>query len=50
VEGYLIKIKSVSGITCYVEDAGRTAGFYEKLGFTFCKQELGQATAYLNWF
>ena len=45
-----MKMKSVSGITCFVENVNRTAEFYEKLGFTFRKREADHATAYLNWF
>ena len=45
-----MKMKSVSGITCYVKNVDRSVRFYETLGFTFRKREPNQATAYLNWF
>ena len=45
-----MKMKSVSGITCYVKNIGKTARFYEALGFIFRKKEPTRATAYLNWF
>jgi catechol 2,3-dioxygenase-like lactoylglutathione lyase family enzyme len=45
-----MKIKSVSGITCYVKNINRTVRFYETLGFTFRKRDHAHATAYSNWF
>ena len=45
-----MKIKSVSGLTCYVKNVNKTAKFYEALGFTFRKKEPHHATAYSNWF
>lgn len=45
-----MKLKSVSGITCYVSDVDKTIKFYETLGFQFKKKEAAHATAYLNWF
>jgi catechol 2,3-dioxygenase-like lactoylglutathione lyase family enzyme len=45
-----MKMKSVSGITCYVKNVDRAVRFYETLGFTFRKREPRRATAYLNWF
>ena len=45
-----MKIKSVSGITCYVRDLARTAKFYEALGFEIRKREADHITAYSNWF
>jgi catechol 2,3-dioxygenase-like lactoylglutathione lyase family enzyme len=45
-----MKIKSVSGITCYVKNLGKTARFYESLGFEVRKRESTHITAYMNWF
>ena len=45
-----MKIKGVSGITCYVEDLDRTAKFYETLGFETRKRDANHATVYSNWF
>lgn len=45
-----MKIKSVSGLTCYVKDLNKTVEFYENLGFVFKKKEESHATGYSNWF
>jgi catechol 2,3-dioxygenase-like lactoylglutathione lyase family enzyme len=46
-----MKMKSVAGIICLVEDLNRSKQFYESLGFEFKKSVPGiSATAYLNWF
>lgn len=45
-----MKMKSVSGIVCYVNDLQKTAKFYETLGFDIKKKETNHITAYLNWF
>jgi catechol 2,3-dioxygenase-like lactoylglutathione lyase family enzyme len=45
-----MKIKSVSGVSCYVKDLDKTAQFYETLGFEIKKRELNHITAYSNWF
>ena len=45
-----LKVNSISGITCYVEDLARTAEFYEGIGFRRGKEEPGRATFYVNWF
>jgi catechol 2,3-dioxygenase-like lactoylglutathione lyase family enzyme len=45
-----MKPNSISGITCYVENLSRTAGFYEALGFRRGKEEPDRATFYVNWF
>jgi catechol 2,3-dioxygenase-like lactoylglutathione lyase family enzyme len=45
-----MKIKSVSGITCYVKNLDETAKFYEALGFEIKKREPDHMTAYSNWF
>jgi hypothetical protein len=34
-----MKLNSISGITCYVEDLSRTAEFYEAIGFRRGKEE-----------
>ena len=45
-----MKIKSVSGITCYVKSLSKTIPFYENLGFEFRRKEADRATGYVNWF
>ena len=45
-----MKVNSISGITCHVEDLSRTAEFYETIGFRRCKEEPDRATFYVNWF
>ncbi len=45
-----MKIKSVSGITCYVTDIEKTAAFYEALGFLITKKEANRLSVRLNWF
>ncbi|HLO13345.1 MAG TPA: VOC family protein [Anaerolineales bacterium] len=45
-----MKIKSVSGITCFVKNLAKTAKFYESLGFEIRKREANHITAYSNWF
>lgn len=45
-----MKLKSVSGITCYVGDLSKTAEFYQSLGFAIKKREANHLTVYLNWF
>src|SRR5690242_11977498 len=45
-----MKIKSVSGITCYVKNLNKTAKFYETLGFEVRKREPNHITVYSNWF
>jgi catechol 2,3-dioxygenase-like lactoylglutathione lyase family enzyme len=45
-----MKVNSISGITCYVEDLARTAEFYETIGFRRGKQEADRVTFYVNWF
>ncbi len=45
-----MKIKSVSGITCYVKNLNKTANFYETLGFEIRKRESSHITVYSNWF
>jgi catechol 2,3-dioxygenase-like lactoylglutathione lyase family enzyme len=45
-----MKIKSVSGITCFVKDLGKTARFYEALGFETRTREPDHVTVYSNWF
>jgi catechol 2,3-dioxygenase-like lactoylglutathione lyase family enzyme len=45
-----MKLKSVSGITCFVKNVARSAKYYETLGFTFRKKDPDHATAYVNWF
>ncbi len=45
-----MKIRSVSGITCYVKNLSKTAKFYEALGFETRKKESSHLTVYSNWF
>ncbi|SEL36822.1 VOC family protein [Streptacidiphilus jiangxiensis] len=46
----LMKLSSVSGLTCPVADLDRTVAFYESLGFRVGKRDDAQATCYVNWF
>ncbi len=45
-----MKIKSVSGVTCFVKDLKRTSVFYKMLGFDIRKQDEEHLTVYSNWF
>ena len=45
-----MKVNSISGITCHVEDLGRAAEFYETIGFRRGKEESDRVTFYVNWF
>jgi catechol 2,3-dioxygenase-like lactoylglutathione lyase family enzyme len=45
-----MKVNSVSGVTCYVEDLQRTGEFYEAIGFRRGKDEEDRLTFYVNWF
>jgi catechol 2,3-dioxygenase-like lactoylglutathione lyase family enzyme len=45
-----MKIKSVSGITCFVKNLNKTSAFYEALGFEIRKRESNHLTVYSNWF
>ena len=45
-----MKVNSISGLTCYVEDLARTAEFYEAIGFRRGKEEPDRMTFYVNWF
>ena len=45
-----MKIKSVSGITCYVKNLNKTVAFYETLGFETKKKDADHAALYSNWF
>jgi predicted enzyme related to lactoylglutathione lyase len=45
-----MKLKSISGVAYQVNDLGRTAQFYESLGFRTGKQESDTLTVYVNWF
>jgi catechol 2,3-dioxygenase-like lactoylglutathione lyase family enzyme len=45
-----MKVNSISGVTCYVEDLQRTAEFYEAIGFRRGKEEEDRVTFYVNWF
>ena len=45
-----MKLNSISGINCYVQDLSRTAEFYEAIGFRRGKEEPDRLTFYVNWF
>lgn len=45
-----MKIKSVSGIVCYVANLKQTVRFYKVLGFTFKEEAKFHAKGYINWF
>ena len=45
-----MKIKSVSGIACYVKNLNKTITFYETLGFETKNQDATHATLYSNWY
>jgi catechol 2,3-dioxygenase-like lactoylglutathione lyase family enzyme len=45
-----MKIKSVSGLTCYVRDLKKTQAFYKTLGFEEKKKEQNHVKMYSNWF
>jgi catechol 2,3-dioxygenase-like lactoylglutathione lyase family enzyme len=45
-----VKVNSISGLTCYVNDLERTAEFYEAIGFRRGKEEPDRVTFYVNWF
>jgi catechol 2,3-dioxygenase-like lactoylglutathione lyase family enzyme len=45
-----MKLNSISGLTCIAQDLGKTAEFYEALGFRIGKQEANHLTCYVNWF
>jgi catechol 2,3-dioxygenase-like lactoylglutathione lyase family enzyme len=48
--GAHMKIKSVSGLVCYVKDLDKTTAFYESLGFQLKKREANRVTVNINWF
>jgi catechol 2,3-dioxygenase-like lactoylglutathione lyase family enzyme len=45
-----MKMKSISGILCFVKDLGKTADFYKALGFEFKDRTSEYMTAFLNEF
>jgi catechol 2,3-dioxygenase-like lactoylglutathione lyase family enzyme len=45
-----MKVNSIAGINCYVQDVDRSAEFYETIGFRRGKEEPGRVTFYVNWF
>jgi predicted enzyme related to lactoylglutathione lyase len=45
-----MKVNSISGITCQVQDLARTAEFYEVIGFRRGKEDADRLTFYVNWF
>jgi catechol 2,3-dioxygenase-like lactoylglutathione lyase family enzyme len=45
-----MKVDSISGIVCHVEDLARAAKFYETIGFRRGKEESDRVRFYVNWF
>ena len=45
-----MKVKSVSGVVCYVKDVKASVKFYELLGFDFKVNDDVYARGYINWF
>jgi catechol 2,3-dioxygenase-like lactoylglutathione lyase family enzyme len=45
-----MKVNSISGITCHVEDLAKAAEFSETIGFRRGKEESDRVTFYVNWF
>jgi catechol 2,3-dioxygenase-like lactoylglutathione lyase family enzyme len=45
-----MKVNSISGISCHVQDLARAAEFYETIGFRRGKEEPDRITFYVNWF
>jgi predicted lactoylglutathione lyase len=45
-----MKVNSISGITCHVEDLAKAAEFHETIGFRRGKEESDRVTFYVNWF
>jgi catechol 2,3-dioxygenase-like lactoylglutathione lyase family enzyme len=45
-----MKVNSISGITCHVEDVAKAAEFYEMIGFRRGKEESDRVTFYVNWY
>jgi catechol 2,3-dioxygenase-like lactoylglutathione lyase family enzyme len=45
-----MKVNSISGITCHVEDLAKAAEFYETIGFRRGKEESDRVTFHVNWF
>jgi catechol 2,3-dioxygenase-like lactoylglutathione lyase family enzyme len=45
-----MKMNSISGVTCLVNDLQKTTEFYEALGFRIGKQDQDHCTCYVNWF
>jgi catechol 2,3-dioxygenase-like lactoylglutathione lyase family enzyme len=45
-----MKVNSISGITCHVDDLDKAAEFYETIGFRRGKEEPDRMTFYVNWF
>ena len=46
----MMKLRSVSGLVCYVKDIKKTAAFYDALGFAIDKNEPDHLSIHLNWF
>jgi catechol 2,3-dioxygenase-like lactoylglutathione lyase family enzyme len=45
-----MKVNSIAGITCHVQDLARAAEFYETIGFRKGKEQPDRVTFYVNWF
>jgi catechol 2,3-dioxygenase-like lactoylglutathione lyase family enzyme len=46
----MVKVNSISGVSCFVKSLDKTAKFYETLGFRMGKRESDRLTCYVNWF
>lgn len=45
-----MKMKSISGVVCYVKNIHKTIEFYKKLGFIIEEQSSDYLSIRLNWF
>ncbi len=45
-----MKVNSIAGIICHVQDLARAAEFYETIGFRRGKEQPDRVTFYVNWF
>lgn len=45
-----MRMKSVAGLICYVNDIDRTTKFYTDLGFVVKEQTVDKLSVALNWF
>ena len=45
-----MKLSSIAGVVCHVDDLDEAARFYEGLGFRAGKRDGNRVTYYVNWF